>query len=158
MLREIVKFGTYIDSLTAANTLRSKVYTEREAGKSLTVGVEPSELVARVAGEGTPANGNQGGPGSRGGRASALSGTSGTGSGGSRAEDRGVVDRDVSPMTRVSTSAAGGSDGGAGVGSGVLNALTPKKRVGRARATSSVSSRSRGFWNDGGGVPVIAVE
>ena len=31
LLREIVKFRTYIDSLTAAQTLKDKIYAEREA-------------------------------------------------------------------------------------------------------------------------------
>ena len=52
LLREIVKFRTYIDSLTAAQALREKVYAERDKEKSMTEGVEASELVARVAGSG----------------------------------------------------------------------------------------------------------
>lgn len=31
LLREIVKFRTYIDSLTAAQALKNKIYAEREA-------------------------------------------------------------------------------------------------------------------------------
>lgn len=31
LLREIVKFRTYIDSLTAAQTLKKRIYAEREA-------------------------------------------------------------------------------------------------------------------------------
>jgi hypothetical protein len=31
LLREIVKFRTYIDSLTASQTLKEKLYAEREA-------------------------------------------------------------------------------------------------------------------------------
>ena len=31
LLREIVKFRTYIDSLTAAQGLKNKIYAEREA-------------------------------------------------------------------------------------------------------------------------------
>lgn len=31
LLREIVKFRTYIDSLTAAQNLKNKIYAEREA-------------------------------------------------------------------------------------------------------------------------------
>ena len=34
LLREIVKFRTYIDSLTAAQTLKDKIYAKREAEAS----------------------------------------------------------------------------------------------------------------------------
>lgn len=33
LLREIVKFRTYIDSLTASQTLKDKIYAEREANE-----------------------------------------------------------------------------------------------------------------------------
>ena len=33
LLREIVKFRTYIDSLTAAQNLKNKIYAEREASE-----------------------------------------------------------------------------------------------------------------------------
>jgi hypothetical protein len=33
LLREIVKFRTYIDSLTAAQILKNKIYAEREASE-----------------------------------------------------------------------------------------------------------------------------
>ena len=49
LLREIVKFRTYIDSLTAAQALREKVNAERDKEKGMTEGLEASELVARVA-------------------------------------------------------------------------------------------------------------
>jgi len=34
LLREIVKFRTYIDSLIASQTLKNKIYAEREADES----------------------------------------------------------------------------------------------------------------------------
>ncbi len=56
LLREIVKFGTYIDSLTAAHALKEKIYAERSRGEPLTKGVSADELAARVTGSGGPAN------------------------------------------------------------------------------------------------------
>lgn len=35
MLREIVKFRTYIDCLQAAETQKKRIYTEREAEKAV---------------------------------------------------------------------------------------------------------------------------
>lgn len=35
LLREIVKFRTYIDSLTAAQALKKKIHAEREAGEEV---------------------------------------------------------------------------------------------------------------------------
>lgn len=37
LLREIVKFRTYIDSLTAAQTQKDKIYAEREAEAAKTI-------------------------------------------------------------------------------------------------------------------------
>jgi hypothetical protein len=38
LLREIVKFRTYIDCLQAAETQKQKIYTEREAERALKEG------------------------------------------------------------------------------------------------------------------------
>jgi hypothetical protein len=51
LLREIVKFRTYIDTLTNAQVLKEKIYAEREA-RGEGQGETASELTARAACEG----------------------------------------------------------------------------------------------------------
>lgn len=43
LLREIVKFRTYIDSLTAAQGLKNKIYAEREANAD-----QPDDVAAEA--------------------------------------------------------------------------------------------------------------
>ena len=94
LLREIVKFRTYIDSLTAAQALRERVYAERDRGKSLTEGVEASELVARVAGSGSGSgSGSKSKSEDGGGSESVERSRSGGGSGGDGRGSRGVEER-----------------------------------------------------------------
>jgi hypothetical protein len=61
LLREIVKFRTYIDSLTAAQTLKNKIYAEREAEEFSHV--EPDNESVRQTQSATAENDNDGGIG-----------------------------------------------------------------------------------------------
>jgi hypothetical protein len=62
LLREIVKFRTYIDSLTAAQTLKNKIYAEREADESNIVdssSSDPAKLAQSAAATETIDGGNE---------------------------------------------------------------------------------------------------
>jgi hypothetical protein len=62
LLREIVKFRTYIDSLTASQALKTKIYAEREAAESNNAGAgsnEPAKLVKPASTTETSDGGNE---------------------------------------------------------------------------------------------------
>lgn len=167
MLREIVKFRTYIDSLTAAQALREKVYAERDNEKGMSEGVEASELVARVAGSGMGIDSNDRGRGdnvrSRSGGsaregAGGNGGTDGRGSGGS-ARSRGRKMRRDSSVAAIGASTANSNSKSKDESTGKENDITaatatdtdmsnenntlPRDqlaRTGRTRAVSNVSA------------------
>lgn len=62
LLREIVKFRTYIDSLTASQTLKNKIYADREADESNNAapsGSEPAKLAKPASTAETNDGGNE---------------------------------------------------------------------------------------------------